>query len=192
MLGTAANILPSMSVAGLEIASILSASSAAISAGTNTKISTMVPTIVEMRSVESSPIRCAPLSAPAVARILVTSPASTLPTSQPAKPMRNAATMFGTISRNLVTIALTGSSSPPRSKTLRIAGTNRRITSQKSMLPTLLRMGCMPALAESFSSSPLASSTRLITARNATAASQATSMSNTPAIRRGRIRRRFA
>ena len=39
-----------MSVAGLEIASILSASSAAISAGTNTKISTMVPTTCEMRT----------------------------------------------------------------------------------------------------------------------------------------------
>ena len=59
MFGTAASILPSMSVAGLEIASILSASSAAISAGTNTKISTMVPTIREMRRrrIESQAMR---------------------------------------------------------------------------------------------------------------------------------------
>ena len=59
------------------------------------------------------------------------------------------------------------------------------MTSQKSMLPTLLRIGSMPALAESFSSSPLASSTRLTMARNAIAASQATSTRTVPATRCG-------
>ncbi len=54
------------------------------------------------------------------------------------------------------------------------------MTSQKSMLPTLLRIGCMPALAESFSSSPLASSTRLTMARTAIAASHATSTRTVP------------
>ena len=115
MFGTAASNLPSMSVAGLDIASSLSTSSAAISAGTNTKISTRVPTICEIRSrgVEA-PGAARRRSAPAAARMFVVSPASTLPSSQPTKPMTNAANTLGSIASALATMTRTGSSRPPR------------------------------------------------------------------------------
>ena len=71
MCGTAARSFCSMSVAGREIASIWSASSAAISDGTKTRMKTIVPATRESFTVSASPMLPPSLSAPAAARRFV-------------------------------------------------------------------------------------------------------------------------
>ena len=112
MFGTAVRNFCSMSLAGREIASICSASSAAISDGMNTKMKTIVPATREIFTVSASPICPPSLSAPAAARRFVTSPRSTFASSQPTKPMMPAPTMFGTIASSFASISCTGSSRP--------------------------------------------------------------------------------
>ena len=66
-----------------------------------------------------------------------------------------------------------------------MAGRKNRITSQNSTLPALRLMGAMPASSDRRSSSVVAASARVVTARSTTASSQATSASTAPATRWG-------
>ena len=124
MFGTATRNFCSISVAGREIASICSASRAAISDGTKTKMKT-----ISANHARASPCRSESWIVPAE---LVRagggedarqpSRASTLASSQPTKPMMAAPTMFGTIASSLASISCTGSSRPCSSKAERMVG----------------------------------------------------------------------
>ena len=116
-------------------------------------MNTIVPARRDSFTVSARPIWLPILSAPAAASRLVTSPRSTLATSQPTKPITAAPNTFGTMSSSLVSMDCTGSSSPRRSKAARMLGMNSRITSQNSTLATVRLIGSMPASFDSRSSS---------------------------------------
>ena len=95
MSGTASNSLCSIAVAGFDSASICSASSAAISAGTKTRMNTIVPSRRDRFIEGDNPRLAACLSRPALAARLLTRPLTILATTQPAKPIAPAATTSG-------------------------------------------------------------------------------------------------
>ena len=185
MCGTAASIMPSMSVAGFDIASIFSASSAAISEGRNTATNTSMPSTADGFTVSFSPARPPSRSMPAVRLRWVVMLRSTVATIQPTAPMMKAPSALGSMSSVLVTMALSGSSRPSICSAPRMAGTNSRITSQNSAPERLSLIGDMSACSDSFSSSVVLSSSFCDSARTTLATSQPTSASTRPPNTRG-------